>query len=45
MLKEYIAADDHCLTRLDSRALAAAPRSNTINRFFIKNGNEMRRPT
>jgi len=25
--------------RLDSRALAAAARSNTINRFLIKNGN------
>jgi putative transposase len=32
-------ADDHCLARLDSRMLAAAARSNTINRFFIKNGN------
>jgi putative transposase len=29
----------HCIARLDSRALAAAARSNTINRFFIKNGN------
>jgi hypothetical protein len=32
-------ADDRCLARSDSRALAAAARTNTINRFFIKNGN------
>ena len=34
-----LCADDHCLVRLDRRALAAAACSNTINRFFIKNGN------
>ena len=32
-------ADDRCLARSDSRTLAAAALSNTINRFFVKNGN------